>query len=70
MKRRTNDASRLYWEEPEGAGNVLMRVEKRPFRQFALRIDRQLAALVDRWARPNPPSPQRSEFCTEEPSPK
>ena len=61
MRRLRYGASHLHWDGPEGPGNVPVRVGLRPYRRFDRWIDAQLARLVDRWARPSPPSVERPE---------
>jgi len=61
MRRLRPSASHLHWDGPDGPGNVLVRVGLRPYRRFDRRMDRQLAQLVDRWARPGAPSFERPE---------
>ena len=70
MRRLRQDASRLYGDGPGGPGNVLVRVAVRPYRSFVRRIDRQLAELIERWARAAPPSFERPESFAAGPKPK
>ncbi len=63
MRRHREDLGSLYWEGPDGPGNVLVRVEPGAFRRFDRRIDRQVAQLVDLFARQTPPSIELLEAC-------
>lgn len=63
MRRLSEDPSQLYWEGPEGQGEVLVRTDAVAFHCFDRRMDRQIARLADRFARATPPSVELLEAC-------
>ena len=63
MRPLRKDSSSLYWEGPEGPGNVLVRVDPVAFRRFDRRMDGQIASLVDHFARSVAPSLELLEAC-------
>lgn len=63
MRPLRKDISSLYWEGPEGPGDVLVRVGPAAFRRFDRRMDGQIASLMDHFARPVAPSMELLEAC-------